>query len=328
MPNDKNRMRRRLAEMARDRPTSTVPDFPYSILVEVSNLCNHACAFCAYPKMTRPGKKISLQLLRRLLSEAYELGAREAGFYSGAEPFTSPDLEEIIKVSKQVGYTYIYTSTNGALATEARLRACFDNGLDSIKFSINGADRETYKLIHGQDHFDRVVRHLRFASDYRRTAGLDYYIGVSFVVMDNHVASNVATKERLEEVVGPYADEIAFFNTDSENGQMIGLGAMEIEAPCSLPFKRLHISAEGYLRMCCSDYQNYLSLLDLSKTTLKEAWHADIFKEMRQRHLDNKLEGTLCYNCINNANKPIQPIVPALAVKVSENFFEFKKHGT
>jgi len=318
------RVRRRVEEESGYRPTSVVPEFPRTVLLEVSNLCNHRCVFCAYPKMTRPGKRMALDMVERVLREAYELGAREAGFYSGAEPFTSPDLEEIVRLAKTIGYEYTFISTNGSLATEARLRALIDRGLDSVKFSINAADRETYRVIHGKDHFDRVLGNLRFAWEYREATNAALYISVSFVGIDRDGVSNRASRDGLEPLVRPWVDEILYWDASSENGQMIGLGPTDVTAPCVLPFNRVHISAEGYLRMCCNDYQNYLSLVDLRQASLRDAWHAEVFKAMRQRHLEDRLEGTLCYNCIHNVNTPIEPVVPALAVPVDATFFEFR----
>jgi hypothetical protein len=99
---------------------------------------------------------------------------------------------------------------------------------------------------------------------------------------------------------------------------------MGIEPPCSLPFARLHISAEGYLGVCCNDYQNYLAVADLKATPLAEAWNSDVFRTIRQRHLDKHVEGTLCHNCIHNLNTPIEPLVLHLAVPTGPEFFEFK----
>ncbi len=304
-------------------PTSVTPEFPKTLLVEISNVCNHRCVFCAYSKMTRRGKLLEFALLERLLREAYELGAREVGFYSGAEPFTSPDLERSIALAKTLGYVYIFISTNASLATEERLKVCIDNGLNSLKFSINAGDRESYKQIHGRDDFDKVVERVRFCHRYRSQVGADLYLAVSCVVVDHAIGSNIATKDQLQSLLGDLVDEVIFYDANNQNGQMIGLADGGITAPCPLPFMQCHVSAEGYLRMCCSDYQNYLSLVDLNHTTLKEAWNAEPFKAMRQRHLDNKLEGTLCYNCIHNTNTPIEPVVPALAVRVGDQkFFE------
>jgi molybdenum cofactor biosynthesis enzyme MoaA len=302
---------------------SATPPFPRSVLLEVSNLCNHRCVFCAYPKMTRPGRRMDLAATRKILEDAYALGAREAGFYSGAEPFTSPDLEAIVRAAKDIGYEYTFISTNGSLATDARLAAIIDNGLDSIKFSINAGDRETYRRIHGQDHFDRVLRALRFSHEYREKTGAPLYISVSFVGIQQGGVSNVESRAALEALVRPWVDETLVWSATSENGQMIGLGPSGITAPCVLPFNRVHVSAEGYLRLCCNDYQNYLALVDLAVTPLAEAWNAHVFRQMRQRHLDDRLEGTLCHNCIKDVNDPIEPVVPQLAVPVDGDFFTF-----
>jgi molybdenum cofactor biosynthesis enzyme MoaA len=321
---DVGKLARRIEEEAQYRPTSATPPFPRGILFEVSNLCNHRCVFCAYPKMTRPGKRMELPLVERLLGEAYALGAREAGFYSGAEPFTAPDLEAIVGAAKRIGYEYTFITTNGSLATEARLTKLIDAGLDSLKFSINAADRETYRTIHGQDHFDRVLRHLRFAHDYRERSGARLYLAVSFVAFDREGMRTSADQATFERLVRPWTDEVIFWEATSENGQMVGLGPSGVTAPCALPFNRVHISAEGYLRMCCNDYQNYLCVADLRETPLAEAWQAPIFREMRRRHLEKRLEGTLCHNCVNNVNDPISPIVPALAVPVGPEFFAYR----
>jgi organic radical activating enzyme len=319
------KIRKRKDELASYQPDSVTPAFPRTLLVEVSNVCNHRCVFCAYSKQTRPGKLISPELMERLLREAYALGAREVGYYSGAEPFTCKHLERLIQTAKGIGYEYIYVSTNGVLATPKRLQACVDNGLDSIKFSVNAGDRETYRQIHGEDDFETVVRHIQFVDEYRKRMGKPFYLAISFVVMDQPGgSSNVATKDRLHALLGDVVDEIVFYEAVNQSGQQHGLPTVPgFQAPCALPFARCHISAEGYLRMCCNDYQNYLALVDLNQTTLEDAWKAQVFQQMRQKHLDKDLKGTLCHNCVHGLNEPIRPIVPELATEVGGEFFEF-----
>ncbi|MBI3087366.1 MAG: radical SAM protein [Candidatus Omnitrophica bacterium] len=319
---EREKIRRRIEAFYDYKPASVTPAFPKTVLVELSNVCNHRCVFCAYAKMTRAGKLLDFALLERLLQEAYELGGREVGFYAGAEPFTSPDLERGIKLAKMLGYGYVFISTNASLATEARLRACMDHGLDSLKFSINAGDRETYRRIHGRDDFDKVIERVKFCRAYRDRLGTDLYLAVSCVLVEHAIGSNAGSREQLPRLLGSVVDEVIFYEANNQNGQMLGLAEAGITAPCPLPFMQCHISAEGYLRMCCSDYQNYLSLVDLNRTTLKDAWEAKIFQEMRRRHLENALEGTLCHNCIHNTNAPMEPVVPELAVRVGQGFFQ------
>jgi len=82
---------------------------------------------------------------------------------------------------------------------------------------------------------------------------------------------------------------------------------------CSLPFNRLHVTCEGYLTLCCVDYQNYLAVADLNKESLEAAWKNRFFVEMRRRHLEKELRGTLCGNCLENRGDDIRPVRAELA---------------
>lgn len=57
----------------------------------------------------------------------------------------------------------MYITTNGMLANKNRVKALFDSGLDSIKFSINSIEKENYKNVHGVNCFEKVVENLRNA---------------------------------------------------------------------------------------------------------------------------------------------------------------------
>ena len=101
----------------------------------------------------------------------------QVGFYATGEPFILPDLADYIRNAKDIGYTYVYLTSNGALATPERVREVIDAGLDSIKFSINAPQKKLYKFIHGKDDFDTVLE--------KQYAALNLYQSVSyFVLMD------------------------------------------------------------------------------------------------------------------------------------------------
>lgn len=281
-----------------------IPPIPKELLVEVANICNHACVFCAYSKMTRPKGVLDFELFKRLIQEAFDLGTREIGLYSGAEPLTVKRLAEYIAAAKEIGYTYIYVTTNGALATKERLKAIVDAGLDSLKFSINGGDRDVYRLVHGSDDFDKVVANLMYVSDYRKKIGRQMYLSASFV----ECKENRGSYEKLKALIGPYVDEIFFTIAYNQAGQMDMQPPHVFKNACAVPFSRLTITQEGYLRGCCNDYQNFLAAADLKKVSLKIAWEGQIMRDLRRRHLDGKVQGTLCYNCMNGTRDPIGPI--------------------
>jgi pyruvate-formate lyase-activating enzyme len=296
------------------------PAMPRNMMVELSNACNHACIFCTNPHMQRKIDRINTDLLSKVLVDAYNLGVREVGFYTTGDPFIHKDLEKFTHEAKSIGFEYAYISTNGALATPERAKAVIDAGMDSIKFSINAGTRETYKLIHGRDDWDKVLSHIRYIADYRKTLDRPLKLFATCVVTRQNAHETELLSAELKDVV----DDIVFIDCGNQAGQMTAAETLlkPIEGLnnnptgkgiCPLPFNRLHLTCEGYLTMCCVDYQNYLAVADLNVSSLQEAWHSPDFMEMRNRHLRQELDGTLCGNCWNNCCDPIAPVKPELA---------------
>ncbi|MCM1154899.1 MAG: radical SAM protein [Roseburia sp.] len=302
-----------------------IQPFPRTMLLEVSNICNHACAFCANSKSDRNRGLIEKNLAKRILSEAYRLGTREVGFYATGEPLVDKNLEEYISHAKEIGFEYVFITTNGVLFEPKRAHSVIDAGIDSIKFSINGANKEDYLLIHGRDDFDKVIENLKFISGLRHTHQFKLYI--SFIM----TKQTVGTKETFKSEYGKYVDDILFFNCINQSGYMPELnnllaidgnaGGYNIDGVCPMIFNKLHVTYEGYLTMCCADFQNYLAVADLNKEPLQDAWNNQYAQALRKRHLSHDLNGTICANCIYNCNETCEPLVKEYA-----SLFDMKKY--
>lgn len=302
------------------------PPFPKNMLIELTNICNHNCIFCANSKMTRKKGNIDENFLFRILKEAFDEGTTEVGFYATGEPFVSKNLALYVTKAKDIGYKYVYITTNGALATPERTREVIEAGVDSIKFSINAGTKETYKSTHGKDEFDIVIDNLRYISDYRKKNNKNFKIFVSSIV----TRYSESEKKILEEKLKDISDDIVFINVANQGGMMyeinenLSINGDEYlikKMPCSLPFNSLHVTYEGYLTSCCIDFQNYLTVADLNKVSIKEAWNSEIFIELRKKHLENSIEGTLCYNCIYNKNEGVDPLIPEHATFYDKDKF-------
>lgn len=302
-----------------------IQPFPQSMLLEVSNICNHACAFCANSKSDRKKGFIEKEFAMRILHDAYMLGTREVGFYATGEPLTDKNLEIYIDYAKKIGYEYVFITTNGALFEPKRIYSIINAGIDSIKFSINGANREDYLLIHGKDDFDKVIKNLKFISELRNTHKFKLYI--SFIMTKQTIESEEKFRQEYEK----YVDDIIFLKCINQSGymyEMNGLlavdkdaGGYNVDGICPMIFNKLYVTYEGYLTMCCADFQNYLVVADLNKDSLADAWNNQYAQELRKRHLDHKLEGTICANCIYNCNEICYPLVKEYA-----SMFDIQKY--
>jgi MoaA/NifB/PqqE/SkfB family radical SAM enzyme len=298
---------------------SLKPVFPHKrLVVEVTNICNHICLFCPHHgKITREKGFINKQLFRRVLKEAYELGSREVGLNLNGEPFLVKGLAEYIHFAKDIGYQYVFIITNGALATEERMIEVIDAGLDSISFSINAGTRETYKIIHGLDDFEKVKENLLFCLKYRLEKKMKLAVSLTYVVTKHNVSEINIFKKKFSSIV----DDIFFAQVKDIGGYVPEINNMTnsdvLKVPkwyekCVWPFNGVVVTWEGYLTACCLDWQNYLAVADLNKVSLRDAWYGENMQKLRQRFIDNNFEGTICQLCKNRMYVKPEPIMKEL----------------
>lgn len=304
----------RLKKANRENLYSLTPPFPKTnFLMELSNVCNHACIFCAHQKMQRKVGRMNKALGFDILRQAYALGTREVGFYATGEPFLIPELPDYIREAKAIGYTYVYLTSNGAMATPERIRAVIDAGLDSIKFSINAPQRKLYAFIHGKDDFDKVMEHLRYLNEYRRESGRNYKIYVTGILtrFTEHL------QHKYHEIFGDLSDQVVFKHVYNQGGYMPEIDTLlrcdcdqETMRRCNLPFDAISVTQEGYLSIENADYENMLIVADLNKVSLHDGWYGEKMQEMRRRFMEDDLGGTLCDGCVHHECRPARPISP------------------
>lgn len=129
-----------------DSNISLNPPLPESLNIELNNTCNHKCVFCPLHGPYVPNLKpfvMDFDFVKKILLQAKELGIgrKELGFYLAGEVFLYKQFAQVIRFAKELGFTYTFITTNGALANPKIMKEVIDAGLDSIRFSVNASDR-------------------------------------------------------------------------------------------------------------------------------------------------------------------------------------------
>jgi molybdenum cofactor biosynthesis enzyme MoaA len=285
-----------IASMNRDLVLSLTPPFPQNILLEPSSGCNHRCVFCSRQYgLGRMARLLSIELARRILVEGFQLGSREAGFYLDGEPLLHPKLPEMVNIASQVGYKYLYMTTNGALFNPSRQDQLIQAGLNSVKYSINAGNPEEYRSIHGRDDFEQVLENLEYSLQLKAklaNEGIKFIVSVSAVQIPETVTN--INKLRLK-----YAARLDDFYITGASPRPQDASAIPQpnSIPCAMVFNRFHVTADGYFSACCIDSNNELILADLNQVSLSDAWFGVAAQELRQKHLSGKVDGTLCGRC-------------------------------
>jgi pyruvate-formate lyase-activating enzyme len=292
------------------------PPFPKNALVELSNWCNHSCVFCSNPRMVRDKGFIDINIYTKFVKEAVALGLKELGLYTTGEPFFIKDLANFVNIAKSEGVEYVYITSNGALAVIEKVIPLIEAGLSSLKFSVNAGTRETYNLIHGKDDFDKVLQNIKNISEYRNNNNINLNLLGSCVI----TKYTQDEKEKIIELLGSYLDEIVFVGVEGQGGQSLDqLSLLESSmtdkvpdlgeaSPCSMLWNRVHLTREGFFTLCCIDYENSLTYADINSMSVEDAWNNQVIVEMRQKHIEQKLQGTLCFNCLYQKKEDYKPI--------------------
>lgn len=309
-------------QMNRDRETiySEYPPVPNNMIMELTNACNHKCVFCGNHNQNRRVSVMDSQLAFSLIDQAYDLGVREIGFYLGGEPFLSPILRDCIwhsyrKTDGEKKMDYIYITTNGALATPERVKELVEAGLSSIKFSVNGATRESYRSVHGRDDFEKVYNNIRDIN--KAITDGEYELGryISFI----KCKQNALDVDLMHQLFDKLVDHVYIWDVEPKNGgynydsSSFALPGQTNKGnmtwPCEMIFNRLHVTSQGYLDACCIDYDNTLVVTDLRKMSLKDAWTCDVMRGLRRRHLNKERCSDRCWSCISGTDyENIRPI--------------------
>jgi len=289
------------------------PPLPRSLNIELNNTCNQKCIFCPYhgqyafhePKPAMLDQKFVQQILK----QAYELGIgeKELGFYMAGEPFLYSGLASIVKYAKSLGFKYTFITTNGALATPERLKEIVDAGLDSIRFSINGGDSESYKKIHQADDFDKVLENVRWLDSYRKKKKISIAVSLSSVL----TKQTLNIKDEIKNTFSQYVDDIIFIpvilgridNKEVLREQLEVVddsGEINHEYICPILFDTMYINALGKVVPCCDAYDCDLEFVDLYQDNdLVKAWNCEMFKKYRNIFIGNASDkGTICEKCI------------------------------
>ena len=284
---------------------------PKNALIELTNVCNHACVFCFNPEMKRKNGQLDFKTFENFIKKTVEEGVEEVGLYSTGEPFMTKNLHDFIAKAKELGVRRVYITSNGALASIDKVIKCINAGLDSIKFSINAGTRETYKIIHGYDDFDKVIKNLDNIYNYKLKNKIDLKLYGSFVMTN----LTINEKENFIKNYGKYFDDVMFQNARNQGGRtlnkkekMTSQIKSEIKnnniknlKPCNMLWDRLHLTSEGHLTACCEDYENDLVYQKFdNKKSIFDQFNNSSIQNLRKKHLERKLEGTICKGCLLN----------------------------
>lgn len=287
------------------------PPPPKSVKIELTARCDFQCFYCASSFRLREKGEIDWGFYTRILKEMREAGVEELGVFYLGESFLYPRLAEAIQYAKQeVGFPYVFLTTNGRLASPDKLESCMRAGLDSLKFSFNNATPEQFHevtRVKAKD-FYTIIENIKSAHQIRDSKGYQCGIYASSIQYDG---AQLQRMESAVQAILPYVDQHYWLPLYGQAGLTAGaqgtipsagnqgrIGALRPPLPCWALFTEGHITYDGHLAACCFDHDGRFNMGDLTQMGFMQAWHSSKFQDLRQANLDEVVGGTVCEECI------------------------------
>lgn len=281
--------------------------FPLAVDVELCSYCNFRCGMCQQSSnwWNKEGKTISQSFMewpifKKIVNECVALGVHSMKVNWRGEPMANPVIYKYIRYMKAKGIHEVMMNTNASYLTVRNADALIRSGLDRIIFSCDGLSKSTYNSIRIGGDFDKFMQKIKMFK--KRCISHDKLgrstpiirINMSFQEKNAHEIPHA--KEYFKDI----ADELRINTVYNPQKESTWLGAEHRTVKrkgCSQLYQRLVISCEGDIVPCCADYKKQLSVGNVKKVSLREAYTRKIqaIRNTHERHRGRTLDG--CTNC-------------------------------
>ena len=196
---------------------------------------------------------MSLDLYKKIIDEVH--GKVEAiTLASRGEPTLNKDFAKMLEYSNKK-FLALKINTNASMLNEKLIHSILSTDIQSIVFSVDAADKETYEKIRVNGKFEKIIKNLELFSKIRRE---HYSKSKHIVKMSGVKISSDQSIKKMEEKFKKLADVIAFVNyTPWESAYDNKIN--DLDHPCEELWTRMFVWADGKVNPCDYDYKSLLS---------------------------------------------------------------------
>lgn len=292
-------------------------NFPTTIMIEPTNICNLHCPLCPTGAglIKREKGYISFNNFKKVFLP-YSKYAFHLRLWNWGEPLLNNDLPEIISFAKSKNL-FVNVSTNSSFLNKDISKKIIDSGLDELIISLDGASKETYKNYRKGGDFEKIIDSIKFLTSYKKKIKkLTPYIKLQFIIMkyNEHeiekikiLSKKLGVDELIFKTVGimdySLKEDIKKYLPINKKYSRYSLEEGSVKSKnnlsnnCDFIWNEIVINWDGTVVPCCFDMNNSHVLGNSLNQSIKEIWKGEKYKQFRESILKNKKSIPLCKNC-------------------------------
>ena len=281
--------------------TKELDAYPPCVQIEPTSICNFRCVFCFQtdPLLTlrKNGHagQMSLDLFKTIVDQI-EGHVDFVTMASRGEPLLTKNIDQMLAYAsgKFVG---LKMNTNATFLDETKAHAILQAELNTLVFSADAADAETYAQLRVNGDFEKVMGNIkRFKEikerDYPNSRLITRVSGVAF---DRERQDHKA----IETFWGDYVDQVAFVDYNPwENAYESAPNG--VDEACSDLWRRCFVWWDGKMNPCDVDYRSFLCPGTVENESLSDIWTGRGYSTLRAKHLEVQRQSlTPCRGCVS-----------------------------
>lgn len=236
---------------------SFVSDFPLSLDISLTNLCNRHCSPCPYhgdnPIFKQDPCSMNFHLYRKIIDEGAEKGLESIKINYDGEPLLYKRIVDAVKYAKDSGIRDIRINTNGDCLDKEMSMKLLDAGLTTLILSDYG------------DHIQLLN-------------------GIVFsVVRLNYDCEFHVNKTNRPEIWRPISERVDPPIYYDFSNMIDNIQASDFK--CTYPWLRMLVLADGTCMACsCGSITTDQILGNVLNQSIAEMWHSKKMRQLRFCH--------------------------------------------
>lgn len=295
---------------------SVKPDRPQFLSIEPTSRCNLNCPFCLVGQQNNlPSTEHDLlprglgdmewTLYEKLVKDAVAFGIKKLQLHFQGEPLMYRKFPDMVREAKKYGL-WVQAFTNGLPLTKRKADEIILAGLDSLRFSVDGASQDVYQLNRVGGDFSRVLTNMALMVTQARKHQSNIQLMWQFIALRNNEHQIEEAKQKARAIGIPFFVK-TFAETDPElKTRNPKLQRKLKPKPCTDIHEAIFVYYNGDVVACCYDLDEQNVVGNLSTQTLTEVWNSQEYRSLRKRIDEAAInpadEPEMCKNCLKWGN--------------------------